>query len=208
MELSFQSVSYRYPGSREWVFQDYSRDFSPGVTVLKGFSGCGKSTLLRLAAGLLRPQSGGVASGSPHRTGSAAYLRHEVGFVFQQLNLLPLATLRRNITLAASLAGKPADRALDWLGILGIGELADKKPSRLSGGQQQRGAIARALAKEPRLLLLDEPTSGLDDENTEVIASVLRDKLPPGTTCLLATHDARLFSLADELIDFNTRLPA
>jgi len=208
MKLQFDSVSYHYPKSRTNVLKDFSFQFSPGITLLKGFSGCGKSTLLRLAAGLLTPQQGKITNDSRSQTGSASFLKNEVGFVFQQLNLLPLATVQRNILLAANLTDTPPDNPLQWLSILGIEPLKNKKPGKLSGGQQQRAAIARALAKQPSLLLLDEPTSGLDDSNTTIIRDVLANKLPEQTTCLIATHDSRLLSLSDEIIHFNSSLPA
>lgn len=208
MEIKFDSIAYRYPGSKSWVFDGFDISFNQGISILKGYSGCGKSTLLKLAAGLLKPQRGEVSCDSKHAVGSAGYLRNDVGFVFQQLNLLPLASVQRNIELAASLANKPNHKAQHWLDVLGIGALAQSKPSQLSGGQQQRAAIARALAKSPKLLLLDEPTSGLDDENTEIIKNALLNELPEGTTCLIATHDSRLFSLTHAITDFNTRLPA
>lgn len=210
MNLDFLQVSYRYPGGKEPVFNSFSQSFSEGVNLLKGYSGCGKSTLLRLASGLLPADKGEIRANFPDlagEVGSAAFLRREVGFVFQQLNLLPLASIRRNITLAAQLAGRSEDNALPWLERLGISELADQKPTKLSGGQQQRAALARALAKSPRLLLLDEPTSGLDDANTEIIKSVLAHDLPEGIVCIIATHDARLLSLSHDILDFDSRLP-
>lgn len=208
MTLRFEKISYRYPGQKPWVFEKNDFEFAAGITILKGFSGCGKSTLLRLAAGLLKPQNGRITSDSKFRPGSARFLREEVGFVFQQLNLLPLANVKRNITLAAFLARQPQKEALKWLDTLGIAELAARRPAQLSGGQQQRAALARALAKSPALLLLDEPTSGLDDENTAIISRVLQQSLPENTTCLIATHDSRLFPLTDAIIDFNTSLPS
>lgn len=207
MQVSLHSVSYSYAGSKKDIFREVSYQFEPGVTILKGYSGCGKSTLLRLVSGLLLPTRGKVECGSRYRHGSAAYLRKEVGFVFQQLNLLPLASVRRNAELAARMAGKSPKEASHWLEVLGISEYAKRRPSELSGGQQQRAAVARALAKMPSLLLLDEPTSGLDDENTEVIKRVISEELPSGTTCLIATHDSRLLHLTDAILDFNTDLP-
>ena len=208
MRIDFQKVAFRYPGAREPVFRDLDLIVRPGITLAKGFSGCGKSTLLRLAAGLLRPGAGRVSSDSPHAVGSAVFLRREVGFVFQQLNLLPLASVRRNVRLAMELAVRRDDAGAEaLLERLGLARHAGERPSRLSGGQQQRAAIARALAKRPGLLLLDEPTSGLDDLNTAVIVRALRECLAPGCACLIATHDKRLDALADEILDFNTFLP-
>lgn len=210
MKVTFESVAYRYPGGKNLVFESFSKEFKKGISLLKGYSGCGKSTLLRLAAGLLPPVSGAIQADFPRLAGpvgSSAFLRKEVGFVFQQLNLLPLASVRRNIALAAQLAGQSPSQALPWLEKLGIAEFADSKPSQLSGGQQQRAALARALAKHPRLLLLDEPTSGLDDANTEIIKSVLHQDLPSDLICIIATHDARLLGLSHDIIDFDTRLP-
>ena len=91
--------------------------------------------------------------------------------------------------------------------LLGIGPLLDRKPGQLSGGQQQRAAIARALIKSPKVLLLDEPTSGLDDDNTKVIKQLLSTSLPQPCFCILSSHDHRLEEIADEIIDFNLRLP-
>ena len=84
---------------------------------------------------------------------------------------------------------------------------AKRTPQTLSGGQQQRAAIARALIKEPSVLLLDEPTSGSDDLNTRVIARVLREYIVSDRICVISSHDHRLESLADEILDFNCFLP-
>ncbi|MEO1857852.1 MAG: ATP-binding cassette domain-containing protein [Rubritalea sp.] len=207
MEISVTSLSYSYPSSDIQVFADFNFSAGPGVTLIKGFSGCGKSTLLRLIASLIHPQKGSITTSSSYKFGSPIFLRREVGFVFQQLNLLPLATIERNISLASDLAGRPKQEANEWLKTFGLEPLAKKTPSQLSGGQQQRASIARALAKSPSILLLDEPTSGLDDLNTSLIASVLSGKLPEDTVCLIATHDNRLDSIANEVLNFNSFLP-
>ncbi len=162
--------------------------------------------MLRLASGLLTPEKGHISFSSSRAIGSAQFLRLDVGFVFQQLNLLPLASVKRNVTLAAKLANQTDKEALSWLEKLGISDLENRKPAELSGGQQQRAALARALAKKPRLLFLDEPTSGLDDHNTQIIKSVISHDLPENMICLIATHDSRLFSLTHEILDFNSSL--
>jgi len=207
MEIRVRNVTYSYPGAESPVFEDFSFKASSGITLIKGFSGCGKSTLLRLVASLLKPQSGEVWTSAESSFGSSRFLREEVGFVFQQFNLLPLASVSRNILLSSRLAGVPQSETEKWIQLLGLEPIRDKKPKDLSGGQQQRAAIARALSKSPSLLLLDEPTSGLDDLNTDIISLALRKELPEGTACLIATHDNRLTEIADEVLNFNSFLP-
>ena len=207
MNIRISNLCYFYPKSKQPTIDNFSHDFEKKITLLKGFSGCGKSTFLRLIGSLIKPTSGTIKTGSKFKYGSSAYLRHEVGFVFQQLNLLPLATLNRNIEISAQLAGAEMSGAIQWIDTLGLTELQHKKPKQLSGGQQQRAAIARALAKSPSILLLDEPTSGLDDLNTKVITEALNSQLPESSTCIIATHDSRLDYIADEILDFNTFLP-
>jgi len=207
--LICEDLSFSY--GKTSVLNSFSNEFPPGITLVKGFSGCGKSTLLKLAAGYLSPKSGQIRTPGGGKPSSASYQRTDLGFVFQQLNLLPLATVRRNLSLVGALAGLPSatveKRIEHYLGLLGLSELAARLPSSLSGGQQQRAAIARALIKEPRVFLLDEPTSGLDDLNCQVISRLLRESLPSHCVCLIATHDQRLDQLPHESLDFNRFLP-
>jgi ABC-type lipoprotein export system ATPase subunit len=209
--LTCDSISFRYSPSSRWIIKDFSHTFSPGITFVKGASGCGKSTLLRLLAGYLSPQEGRVTTPGGAVPTTAAFQRQELGFVFQQINLLPLATLERNLQLAGSLAGvSPGlmrERTAHWLTLLGLGEFAKRRPASLSGGQQQRGAIARALIKEPAVLLLDEPTSGLDDLNTQVIIHALQEYVRGPRICVICSHDSRLHPIAHEILDFNCFLP-
>lgn len=204
-------VNLRFAYGKELVFDEFSHDFSRGITLIKGYSGCGKSTLLKLIAGYLSPKRGRVELPLPWKKPTKKFQREGLGFVFQQLNLLPLANLSSNLNLVASLAGmsgKETRERRDFLfGRLGLSELKRKKPTNLSGGQQQRAAVARALMKNPPILLLDEPTSGLDDSNTEAIKRIMSDELPAGCTCIVSSHDHRLEEIADEIIDFNLRLP-
>lgn len=210
--LECRQLSFRYGPKRPWVFQDFSCNFKPGIHLLMGYSGCGKSTLLRLLARFLQPASGSIHDPVAGHLGNSRYCRERIGFVFQQLNLLPRATLWRNLELAAALGGKLttaqiATAANNWLVRLGLEEYRHRLPVSLSGGQQQRAALARALIKDPPILLLDEPTSGLDDANTRLLLSVLREYRNNQRILILATHDQRLRDSADEIIDFNRFLP-
>jgi ABC-type lipoprotein export system ATPase subunit len=193
------------------VIKDFTHTFVSGVTLIKGASGCGKSTLLRLLAGYLSPDEGAVTTPMGLKPTSAVYHRQHLGFVFQQLNLLPLASVSRNLELAGSLAGLSTGvlekRSRHWLSLLGLEEFAHRKPGSLSGGQQQRAAIARALVKHPTILLLDEPTSGLDDLNTRVIVQTLKEYVVAPRICVICSHDNRLAEIADEVLDFNRFLP-
>jgi len=208
--LSCEGIYYRYGRKLDWVLNDFSHSFKPGVHLIKGYSGCGKSTLLRILGGYLTPADGKVSIGN--KKPDRRFQRESLGFVFQQLNLLPLATIERNLQLAGSLAGIPkkqreenVDRFLMELGLEGF---MKRLPGSMSGGQQQRATIARALIKEPEVLLLDEPTSGLDDLNTEVIIKVLEKFVKGGErVAVICTHDQRLDKIADEILDFNKFLP-
>jgi len=205
------NLAFRYRSQQPWVINDFDYVFNPGITLIKGASGCGKSTLLRLLAGFLEPCRGQVLTPSGSTPTNAGFQRGELGFVFQQLNLLPLATVQRNLALAASIAGKSgteiAESSTRWMCLLGLEPYFRRLPLSLSGGQQQRAAIARALVKEPNVLLLDEPTSGLDDLNTRVITRALKHFVTGGRICVISSHDARLEHLADEILDFNRFLP-
>src|SRR5687768_2806684 len=209
--LSCEKIFFRYSRKTDWIINDFSHPFAPGITLIKGASGCGKSTLLRILAGYLSASSGQIVTPSGVAPIDRDFQRKELGFVFQQLNLLPLATVARNLEMAGSLAGLPHDETLErtqrWLALLGLRQFADRRPAALSGGQQQRAAIARALIKEPTVLLLDEPTSGLDDLNTQVICNTLRQFITGHRVCVICTHDHRLDFIADEVLDFNRFLP-
>jgi len=209
--LQCAGVSFRYVPEQPWIINDFTHTFPPGIILIKGASGCGKSTLLRLMAGYLTPDRGSITTPLGVPATDREYQRRHLGFVFQQLNLLPLATVMRNLTLAGSLAGlsskQISDRSDKWLRLLGIEAFAPRLPKTLSGGQQQRATIARALVKEPLVLLLDEPTSGLDDLNTRVISRALRDYVTGNRICIISSHDSRLEPIAHEILDFNRFLP-
>lgn len=207
MKIKCRALSYRYPGADQDVFENLDMEFPNHVTLLRGYSGCGKSTLLRLAAGFLQPTGGAVEVEGLLKPGSREFFRKELSFVFQDLNLLPLASVERNLRLSSQIAGTPVEDARKWLEILGLWELRRRPVERLSGGQRQRVAIARSLSKRPKVLILDEPTSGLDDDNTEIIKAAVTEFAKRGTTiCVVASHDHRLEGIADELVDFHSFL--
>ncbi len=208
MKIVCKDLDYVYPGSEAKVLDSLSLTIGPGVTMFKGYSGCGKSTLLRLMGGLLEPHSGEIVAEGLPPLGSQEFLRKSFAMVFQELNLLPLASVWRNIELSCQIASAPLDQGHEWLERLGMSEYAQRRVETLSGGQKQRVAIARAMSKSPALLLLDEPTSGLDDGNTDIILSAITQfSKRSDAICVIATHDHRIDPIANDLVDFHRFLP-
>jgi len=169
------------------------------LVVLMGPSGSGKTTLINLIGGLDRPSSGrvivgGVEVSSLDDKGLTLYRRRMVGIVFQFFNLLPSLTAAENVEAALYLRGvrgsRAREEALHYLSLVGMEGLADRFPHELSGGQQQRVAVARALAKEPSVLLADEPTGSLDSGNSWRVLKLLeRAAREMGVTTIIASHD-------------------
>ena len=169
-----------------------------GMVFILGKSGSGKSTLLNILGGLDSPDSGEVeAFGQSTRQFKMAdynsYRNKYIGFVFQDYNVLNSLTVRENVTLALQLQGAKgediASRVDEILSRTGLLEMADRKPSQLSGGQKQRIAVARALVKNPRIILADEPTGALDTESSRKIFNLLRE-LSKTALVVCVTHDA------------------
>ncbi|MEV1171017.1 ABC transporter ATP-binding protein [Nonomuraea sp. NPDC049784] len=185
-----------------------SLEVSAGELVaVMGPSGSGKSTLLNVAGGLDRPTSGTVTiEGRDLATVKdlAKLRRGSVGYVFQDLNLIPSLTAAENVMLPRELdgvrSGRAREQALAVLTEVGAGEVADRFPEELSGGQRQRVAIARALAGERRLLLADEPTGALDTATGDEILQLLRARCDEGAAVLLVTHEPRYAAWADRVV--------
>ena len=183
---------------------DLSVDAGEAVAIL-GASGSGKSTLLGLLAGLDRASSGriwlcGSELGALDEDGRAALREGQVGFVFQNFQLLPTLTARENVLLPLELAGdaKAAATADEALSRVGLTARAGHYPRQLSGGEQQRVAIARAFAPRPDILFADEPTGNLDQATGEQIIDLLLDlRADSGAALVLVTHDARLAERCD-----------
>ena len=170
---------------------------SARVLVLIGPSGGGKSTLLRVLGGLETPDEGTVAINGYGLLADAAALqayRRKNGFLFQQFNLFPHMTARRNIALPLEKVHghSPAEAmamAEQALGRFSLLDHADKLPAQLSGGQQQRVGIARAVARQPEILFLDEPTSALDPEMTAEVLELIQELAEAGQDIILSTHE-------------------
>jgi ABC-type multidrug transport system ATPase subunit len=209
--LAGHDIFFAYSRKAPPVFEGQSFRFGQGIHLLKGYSGCGKTTLIKILAGYLRAQSGTVSTPSGHEPCEPAYQRCGMSFLFQQFNLLPLASVQRNLKLAGQLAGLGHDlireRSTYWMDKLGLTPLRHRKARNLSGGQQQRAAIARTLMKDAQVILLDEPTSGLDDLNTRLIIGALEEIAERECICVICTHDGRLEQLPHEVTDFNCFLP-
>ena len=177
-------------GSQVQVLRDVSLVVAAGEMVcLVGPSGCGKSTLLRMIAGLDAPGSGELRVGSDPINGPSA----ERGLMFQDPNLFPWLTIRRNIQaglVARGVLRQKRHEVDEFLRLVGLDAFADVFPHQLSGGMAQRVALARALVNHPRVLLLDEPLGALDAfTRMRMQDEVLRLWQARGTTMLLVTHD-------------------
>lgn len=174
-----------------------------------GPSGSGKSTLMYLIGGMDRPTGGKITVMGDEITAMddndlAKFRQRTVGFVFQSFNLITTMTASKNVEFPMVFAGsKPAqrrERAAELLGMVGLGERLDHKPTELSGGQQQRVAIARALINEPDIILADEPTGNLDSKSGREVIDILKELNAQGRTIVMVTHDQSLLSLVTRFI--------
>lgn len=173
--------------------------------VVVGASGAGKTTVLNILGGMDIATSGEVfvdgkdisKYGGKKLT---AYRRDDIGFVFQFYNLVPNLTALENVELALQICKEPLD-AEEVLKEVGLGERLNNFPAQLSGGEQQRVSIARALAKNPKLLLCDEPTGALDYNTGKAILTLLQDTCRKrGMTVILITHNSAIAPMADRVI--------
>jgi len=188
------------------ALKETSLDIYEGeIMVILGPSGSGKSTLLNIMGGMDLPTEGEVYFGRENlsRAGDArltTYRRNSVGFVFQFYNLIPDLTAGENVELAANLVENPLSTA-QVLKDVGMEARMDHFPSQLSGGEQQRVSIARAVVKNPRLLLCDEPTGSLDYLTGRLILSLLAAiNKERGSTIVIVTHNAPIGAMADRVV--------
>lgn len=201
--LRVRNVVKRVQDGRERrvVLDDVSFEVARGeVVVVRGPSGSGKTTLLAIVGAMLSPTSGevhldGEATSRLREAHRAEVRRRKVGFVFQDLQLVPGLTAVENVLLPRVPEGAGEEdekRARALLERFGLGPLADTRAKALSGGERQRVALARALVNEPALLVLDEPTAHLDDARAADVADDLASLAKDGRAVLVATHDARI----------------
>lgn len=206
LEVSDVKKSYGEGGSYIQVLKGVSLQVKQGdMCVIQGTSGSGKSTLLNCIGGLDTIESGSIKVDGTEIAGMKAdelsdYRRDYLGFIFQFYNLVPNLTVRENIQVCEYLTDQPLNMD-ELLEILGLTEHQNKFPAQLSGGQQQRCAIARALIKNPKLLLCDEPTGALDSKTSRDIL-ILLEKINAtyGTTMLIVTHNNSIKNMVDQVV--------
>ncbi len=206
LEVKNIKKSYGKDGSYVQVLKGITTGIEKGqMCVIQGTSGSGKSTFLNCIGGLDTMDSGSIKVYGKEIAGLKAdalseYRRENLGFIFQFYNLVPNLTVKENIQVCEYLSDAPLDMN-ELLEVLGLTEHQNKFPAQLSGGQQQRCAIARALIKNPKLLLLDEPTGALDSKTSRDILNLL-EKINEkyGTTMLLVTHNNSIKNMVHKVI--------
>ncbi len=180
-------------------------------TAIAGPSGSGKTTLLNLIGCLDSITEGhilldGADIATMNQKQKTLLRREKIGFVFQSYNLIPVLTAQENVEMALLLLNKFSkeeikERAWNMLKEVGLDGLQDRTPSRLSGGQQQRISIARALVKEPAVVLADEPTANLDSKNSKMILDLMKElNEKHNVTCIFSTHDQLVMQTVRRII--------
>ena len=206
--VSFQDVSKVYhSGEVEIRAVDHiSFHIERGeFCVIVGPSGAGKTTVLNMLGGMDACTEGTILVDGAQVSGYnssqlTTYRRHDIGFVFEFYNLVGNLTALENVELAGEISRNPLP-AMEVLRSVGLEERASNFPAQLSGGEQQRVSIARALAKNPKLLLCDEPTGALDYQTGKSILKLLRDTCKDtGMTVIVITHNSALTKMADRVI--------
>ena len=181
------------------------------IVIMTGPSGSGKTTLLTIIGGLRQAEIGSVSVLDKQLVSSIertkVQIRQQIGYIFQQHNLLKSLTAVQNVSMALEMhrglnEGERIERSIEMLSSVGLANRLHHKPDQLSGGQRQRVSIARALVGNPKIILADEPTASLDKQSGHDAVSILK-KLAreSGTTILLVTHDYRILDVADRIVE-------
>jgi len=206
LEMRNVKKSYGEGGSFVQVLKGVSTGVEKGqMCVIQGTSGSGKSTLLNCIGGLDTMDSGSIIVDKTEIFGMKSknlveYRRDNLGFIFQFYNLVPNLTVKENIQVCEYLTKNPLNLN-ELMDVLGLTEHQNKFPSQLSGGQQQRCAIARALIKNPKLLLCDEPTGALDSNTSRDILMLLEQiNYKYNTTMVIVTHNNSIKNMVHKVI--------
>ncbi|MBW7572085.1 ABC transporter ATP-binding protein [Caproiciproducens faecalis] len=185
---------------------DVSFSLTQGTfNVILGQSGAGKTTMLNMLGGMDSPTAGTISVGGEVISGMTEkeltdYRRTKIGFVFQFYNLVPNLTALENVQLAEEVCTDPLD-AQEMLERVGLSKRMDNFPSQMSGGEQQRVSIARALAKNPQIVLCDEPTGALDSGTGRIVLRLIQDVARDlGKTVIIVTHNAPIAEMAQTVI--------
>ena len=178
--------------------------------VVLGPSGAGKSTLLNLLGGMDKVTSGDIYIGEDNiakysEKELTKYRANDVGFIFQFYNIMPTLTVEENVNLIKDVT-KNTKNAKDVLKEVGLSKHMNKFPSELSGGEQQRVSIARAVMKNPKLLLCDEPTGALDSNTGKEVLKLLKKQCDNDTTVIIVTHNSLIAEIADKVIHIKNGL--
>ena len=210
--ISMRDVSHFYGSGalRRQVLFDISCDIMPGeIVIITGPSGSGKTTVLTLAGALRSVELGSMRVLNQELNGAAyetlVQTRENIGFIFQAHNLLNSLTARQNVQMSLGVhhvsSVEARTRSTALLDAVGLHEQIDYLPSQLSGGQRQRVAVARALVREPKIVLADEPTAALDRQAGRGVVELLRQLARrQGCAILLVTHDNRILDIADRVM--------
>ena len=193
------------------ALRDVNLEFEKGeFTTVRGPSGSGKTTLLNMIGGLDEPTDGYVEIEGTRITGMSDrklidFRLHNIGFVFQAYNLIPVFTAIENVNFIMLLQKwdkqKMKERAVELLTAMGLKDKMDSRPKQLSGGEQQRVAVARALASRPRFILADEPTANLDTESAMNLLDLMEKmNKEEHMTFIFSTHDQRVIDRARRVI--------
>lgn len=207
--IKAENIVKTYNGGTVEVLKGVSLDIKDGEkVVILGASGSGKSTLLSVLSGLERADNGKVLHDENDLSAMAEkqlteFRRNTVGFIFQQYYLLPHLNVESNVKMGADLIGNKDFREI--IKAVGLEDKLKNKPSELSGGEQQRVCIARALAKNPKVLFLDEPTGALDEKTgREVLDYIIKMQGERGFTMIMVTHNLNIAETADTVIKMNS----
>lgn len=207
--IKAENISKSYNNGKVQVLKDVSLDIKDNeFVVILGASGSGKSTLMNILSGLEKADSGSVIVDGINLLDKTEaeltkFRKDNIGFIFQQYYLLSHLNVENNVKMGANLAKNSEYKTI--INSLGLESKTKSMPTELSGGEQQRVCIARALAKQPKILFLDEPTGALD-ENTgrEVLNYIMQEKVKQNFTMIMVTHNQNIAEMAERIIKINS----